>query len=116
MSRQSDEPLIHGICRQLDSAAQSIDAATRSRLNLARQQALRQGRPRAHSGWAWGGGLATAGATVLAFTLWYQNPEAGLAPDPMIEDIDILAAEEDLELIEELEFYHWLQQRGEGPV
>lgn len=107
----------------LDASAQSLEAATLSRLNRARQAALAtRHRPRfgrAFSGWAAVG--ASALAVALAFGL--QRPPA-VSPPPTDEatnraaaadaDDDLLAAE-DLEFLEDLDFYQWLDREGLSP-
>ena len=51
--------------------------------------------------------MAAAAAALLAVLVWQQQP--GDLPGVQ-EDWDILAGGEELELIEELEFYDWLEQ------
>lgn len=105
----------------LDESTQSLDAATLSRLNRARQAALEPRRPRA--GWAWSGLAAVgAGALALAIAVGLQRlpGEPASAPDADAParaaasedgDDDLLAAE-DLEFLEDLDFYQWLDREG----
>lgn len=104
----------------LDASAQSLDASTLSRLNRARQAALAAHRPRIGRAWS---GLAAIGASALALAVavGLQRPPAAPAspPDtdasaistPIVGDDDLLAAE-DLEFLENLDFYQWLDQEG----
>lgn len=95
----------------LDSSLQSLDAATLSRLNRARQAAL-VSRTRRRQ-WAWGGAFAGAGVGALALVLVF-----GLyrTPAPMQGQADTIAAigdeallgADDLALYEDLEFFAWL--------
>lgn len=111
------EPWTESVRRQLDEDAGHIDAATLSRLNRARQQALDAGLRAPRAGWRqWSLGLATvAAAALLALTPMLRVPQAPL-PAPAIDsgadDLELLAAGEDLELIENLEFYAWLEQQS----
>ncbi len=103
----------------LDEDVASYDAALLSRLNRSRQQALDQGlagRRRAmHSPWL---GWATATALLLAVVLSPWPPASGPAPAPTMdtaaagEDLELLLAADEIEVIEDLEFYAWLQQQS----
>jgi hypothetical protein len=102
----------------LDESAQSLDAATLSRLNRARQKALAR-RSGARRGWIAGGGLAAA-ATALVLALGLLHHAAappGVVDDPAAVDADPLASEDNLDLYENLDFYAWLdaqQQDSNG--
>ena len=93
----------------LDQSAQDLDAATCSRLNRARQAALAAApRGRRPPALLWGAALATASALGLAVVL-LRAPEPALPPLPIAtEDFDVIAAQDSLELYENLEFYEWL--------
>lgn len=100
-----------------------LDAATLSRLNRSRQQALAAATGRNRSGWRWtvwapAGALA---ASVLAAVLLLNLPtDTGMpvqvaataaGADAEQDPLELLAAGEDLELVTEadLEFYAWVQ-------
>jgi len=94
----------------LRDSAGELDAATLSRLNRARQAALAAGQPgiRRRPTWL----AAAAGATTLAFLVLVvrlvpgPGPESGVPADA--GDLDVLLADESLEMMEDLEFYTWL--------
>lgn len=99
----------------LDQSTASMDAQTASRLNRARQQALDLGlKPR--SRWAWPSlALATAASLTLALSLILRMPDTASLPtaaEDLSQDLELLAGNEDLELIENLEFYAWLEQQS----
>lgn len=101
----------------LDESTTSMDAQTASRLNRARQQALDQGlKPRAR--WVWPSlALATAASLTLALSLALHMPDTAPLPPAaaaadLSQDLELLAGSEDLELIENLEFYAWLEQQS----
>ena len=123
----------------LDEWEFDLDAATASRLNRARQTALGAlPGPSGTSAWrAWlGGGVVAAGLALLILRL--PNPVADLPPpsDPGLRpevvsvppvsalspelvaapDFEMLTDAERLALLEDLEFYAWLdaQDRGDG--
>ncbi len=121
--RGKDEPLARKAQELLRDSAEHLDAATRSRLTRARHEALAemgQGRrARVFSQWAPVGMVAAT--AVLAALLWIGEPvppgpgpdvatviaDRDLAPD-VATDLDLLLAEESLEMIEDLEFFTWL--------
>ena len=100
-----------------------IDGRTRSRLNQARQAALAAAaRPRRALWWS-GFGLmpaasAAAAALLVTLVLWHREP-AGIAPLPegqSVEDMDLLADSEALDLIEGWDgpFYEWAAAQTDG--
>jgi hypothetical protein len=110
----------------LDESAQVLDGATASRLNRARQAALAQRRtgiraPR----WYWSAGLATC-ALLLAVGVWQGRgtPSTTTAPIPIAastdagtvhaDDLDLLASGDNLEMMQDLDFYAWLDAQDTG--
>jgi len=100
----------------LRESATTLDGQTRSRLNRARQAALDElpaarGRGRAGYGWATAGVAAVAVLTGVLL----NNRAPVQAPVPLTEvpaaavDLDLLMAEEELEMLEDLEFFAWLE-------
>jgi hypothetical protein len=97
-----------------------LDGATRSKLTQARHRALQElERPATERQWlAWRPQAAAAALVVVAVGagwLFIDSP-APLSPvDAIAEvsDFELLLGEDDLELIEELEFYAWLEEQPE---
>jgi hypothetical protein len=108
----------------LDESTQALDAATRSRLNRARQAALAQRRSRWRGvGWLPAAGLACSGALLLGLAVWTTlraphdaMPVAPVAALPVAAAADALASDDSLEFYQDLEFYAWLdaEQDGDG--
>lgn len=113
----------------LDAEAQALDAATLSRLNRARQSALDSAlRPRTRwwSGWA----IAMPAAAMALMAIWLvPNVEApaptgdaalaeveALLIEPAAVDSEWLASDAPSELIEDWEFYAWLDQQQQVPA
>jgi hypothetical protein len=99
---------------ELDASVAALDAATLSRLNRARQGALDAARATRHASWRWPGLAAGAFAAVVAVALW-QVPRPAVAPDvvaPLADDLALVADGSDLELVEDLEFYAWLDAQS----
>lgn len=108
-----NDPIETRLRQALDERAESLDAATRSRLRRAREEALasaRPGRPFPAPAPLLAGGLALALLLVgvLAWRAWQAPP----AP-PAMEDLELLASGEELELYRDLDFYLWLEQEME---
>lgn len=120
-SQRREAPVLRDL---LDAEAAALDAATLSRLNRARQAALDAGlRSPAlpWQGWTWT--LPAAAVAVLA--LWLMPalmPSAAdsgpaladleaLLAEPAAADGELLASDAPLELIDEWEFYAWLEQQ-----
>jgi hypothetical protein len=94
----------------LDASAQSLDAATLSRLNRARQAALAQRQRKTRAWWLPAAGLAATCALVLAVVAWYPHPRGGVTPATRAAaaDVDVAAADDGIEFYQDLEFYAWL--------
>ena len=121
MNTPRNPPWVERALALLDQSAESLDAATLSRLNRARQAALAQHRRSAGLGWLIGAGLA--GATVallLAFGITHHgalSPAVSLLALEQGADAEVVAADDNLDLYENLDFYAWLdaeQQDGDG--
>lgn len=98
-----------------DSVA-GTDGPTSSRLTQARHRALRELGAPAH-GWQtrWlPAGLVAAAASILLVVMMGRLPDTapGLTTE-VATDLEILLDTDDLELIEELAFYAWLDEQPE---
>ena len=108
------------LSRQLRDSADTLDAATQSRLNISRHHAVAQMNRRTHwasrTGWVAAGAVAVA---VLAVSLWRNQPvpvqidaQTDALPAATVAlqapDLELLLADESLEMLEDLEFYAWL--------
>ena len=102
-----DDQMIARAKRLLDQSVADLDPSTTRRLQRARVAAL-EAKPIRRWWMVWASGLAMAGVGVLAVTLSMKPslPENHRAP--LFEDIDLVLSAENVELAEDLEFYHWL--------
>lgn len=103
MTEQDEKAFVGQVKQQLDQQADQLDELTTARLKAVRLRAL-ESAPGPRKLWIPAFGTATAAAIVLAVLLW-QNPSDMSGP---FEELDIIASGEDLELIEDLDFYDWL--------
>jgi hypothetical protein len=114
-----DERWTDAACRMLDESADDLDAATVSRLNRARHAALAASRTRRAPVWAWPALCAAVASAALAVLVWpvAQAPLETTPPGVIVAgDLELLAADAELALYEDLEFYAWLdtQQSSDG--
>lgn len=114
---ERDERLVEMVKEQLDAGVDALDDLTAARLRAMRLKAVESaegGRgwfrfPR----WVAVGGLATAAVAVLAVGLWVTDPprESTVAT---ADDIEIVAAQEQMQFYEDMEFYRWLAAQENG--
>ncbi|HEY0964148.1 MAG TPA: hypothetical protein VGE69_17500 [Pseudomonadales bacterium] len=108
-AQDADERLIAGIRRELDRSCDALDGHTLSRLNRIRHVALARRQSRATRLLLPFGGFVTACVLVLTVTLFMPGSlTESDDPVPPLEDIDILASNDSLDLYEDYEFYEWL--------
>lgn len=93
----------------------TLDGATASRLNRARQAALGARSAGRWAGGGWVPALSAAAVGALAVGLWLARengpPAPSLPPAGAAEsaaDLELLLAGDNLEMLEDLEFYTWL--------
>lgn len=102
----------------LDASAQGLDAATLSRLNRARQAALATlpSRSRWRTPLHWGLALAACAALALALRPQLQSPASLPADAVPPVDLSLLALDSEVEpaLLEDLEFYAWLDTQADS--
>ena len=100
-----------------DDSVARTDAATQSRLNRARQRAMAELDTGRHWSGAWlPAGVAAAAAVVLVTVMLGRTPDVGSELEATVTtdtDLQMLLTTDDLELIEELEFYAWLDEQPE---
>ena len=114
---KTDEKLARDAKQAFDQSVDGLDAATLSRLNRGRQAALSEGkRSPAFVGRQWLRWVPATGAAaaVLLVLVMQQGPgdvDVIAVPAP---DLEILLSEESIEMLEELEFYSWLDTEDES--
>lgn len=88
---------------------QTLDAKTRDALHAARLSALDHGSRKPLPGWIPATALASI-ALVVVGTFIYRGVNDVELPQVAADELAILASEDDLELLEELEFYVWFDE------
>jgi hypothetical protein len=101
-----------------DESVERLDGGTRSRLTQARNRAvdeLRNGAARRRWLFSPIGGLAVAAMAAVVMVVWTDafrsGDQTGVLP---LEDIDIVADSESLEMLEDMEFYVWIGDATSG--
>jgi len=103
-----------------DASVAALDGSTRSRLNQARHAALKQAQQRPRTVW-WMPALASAAlAMLVALILPRMQPQqqpldasSNTAEEVSLaaaDDLTLLMNDENLDLLEEMEFYTWLAE------
>lgn len=116
--KKTDEKMAEQAKEAFDRSVDGLDAATLSRLNRGRQAALAEA---AHPHQKWLQWMPATGvaAAVLLLVVTLQGPgdlDVISAPGT---DLEILLGEESIEMLEELEFYSWLDSQeleGDGDL
>ncbi len=96
----------------LDRSVTELDNRTAERLRRIRLAAVEQAgtdKPRwfAVHRWITAGGIAAFAALVLAVSVWVTVPRQ-IQPPGQVDDIEILTANDHLDIYENMEFYRWL--------
>lgn len=119
-ARTDDELLVTKAKELFDQSVEGLDAETRSRLNRGRHEALAQLRPGASYGqWLqWNQrslpAAGVAAAAVVAVLIWTGRTSVDdLTPPATASDLEILLAEDSFEMLQELEFYSWINFEAE---
>jgi len=105
---QEDEQFIARAKQVLNQGVAGIDHQTVLRLQQTRVAACAAGPTR---GWwiLWASGLAMASVAALTWLVWMKQPALIETHHvPALEDMDLVMSAENVELAEDLEFYHWL--------
>ena len=119
MKKPLDEDELTSQAKALfDDSVERLDAATLSRLNQCRQQALKEIRETGSGGewarWVPAGGLAAA--AVVAVVVWQGAPvEHSVPPAGSTTDFEIMLGEDSLDMLEDLEFYSWMDMASLDP-
>ena len=120
----ADDSFVEHAGRRLRDGVKTLDATTRSRLNRARRKALLELRDRSRmQRWIadqWGPAVGATFIALLAAGLWFgvgmqtasENMPMQTVAAPVdlgdLADLDMLLADENLEMIEDLQFYLWM--------
>lgn len=107
--RHNDREFESRIKAQLDEDLDALDPAISQRLQRARKDALDTLKPARYPIWQPAVGFALAILLVMAVVIWpWRQP--GSPSATALADFDLIAADDSLQLFEELDFYEWLAE------
>lgn len=105
--KDSNDTFIEHIHATLETSLDDIDAATQSRITQARYRALEQAGGKSQTQiWLTAGAVAT---TCIALVVFSLLPETQMENTMPVDDFDLIGNMDNLEMLEELEFYEWLE-------
>lgn len=93
--------------RVLDCTVREMDQSIVLPLQRGRLAALER-RPRRSAWIVWASGLAAASVAALAVYLWAPQPISQQHAAVPLDDFELVTSVENVELAEDLEFFHWL--------
>ncbi|MBT8067604.1 MAG: hypothetical protein KJO09_10215 [Gammaproteobacteria bacterium] len=101
-----------------DESVDALDGATLSKLNRSRHEALAQLQKPRHQWSRWMPATGAVAAILVAVVV-LQTPSAidDVAGISTVTDMEILLGEDSIEMLEDLEFYSWIDMaEAEGDV
>jgi hypothetical protein len=116
--KKTDEQLAEAAKQAFDQSVDGLDAATLSRLNRGRQAALAETRQPVRQWLRWMPATGVAAAVLLALVIQQGPGDVDVIAAPAA-DLEMLLGEESIEMLEDLEFYSWLDTEelaGDGDL
>ncbi len=116
--KKTDEQLAEAAKQAFDQSVDGLDAATLSRLNRGRQAALAEARQPVRPWLRWMPATGVAAAVLLALVIQQGPGDVDVIAAPAA-DLEMLLGEESIEMLEDLEFYSWLDTEelaGDGDL
>jgi hypothetical protein len=107
--KMTEKELEKRVCDHLDAGIENLDQGRVAALRRARQAALAQGGTATRwqlPCWLTPARLSLAAVTLLAVGLFTAVPQRTPSISP--EDLEVLSAPEQVELVQDLDFYRWL--------
>ena len=106
--KKSDEKFAREAKTLFDESVDKLDASTLSTLNQIRQRALAEAHTQPSQWLRWVPAAGIAAATLLVVMVILPDP-ASIQPVPAeVTDMEILLGEDSIEMLEDLEFYAWI--------
>jgi len=111
--KKSDEEFSREAKTQFDESVDQLDAATLSTLNQSRHRALAELHARPTQWLRWVPAAAMATVALLAVMVILPDPANNRTMPADITDMEILLGEDSIEMLEDLEFYEWIDMLEE---
>jgi len=106
--KKSDEKFAQEAKTLFDASVDKLDAATLSTLNQSRQRALAGLHAQPTPWLRWVPAAGVAAATLLAVMVILPDPASVQVVPAAVMDMEILLGEDSIEMLEDLEFYTWI--------
>lgn len=106
---QDDRQFESHVRAELEASLENLDPTVTRRLQQARHKALSEVKPVRFPVWQPAIGFAMATLLILAVVVWPVQ-EKVILPAPALVDFELIAADDSLQLFEELDFYEWLAE------
>jgi hypothetical protein len=99
--------------QSLDHSIEELEPATVDKLNRIRQDAIREPVTKARRlPLAWWGPAGSVVTALVVAAVWLSGPEP--APSFAMNDMELLTSEEDLEMMQDIEFVAWLMEQEDA--
>jgi len=97
-----------------DASVDELDAATLSTLNQSRQRALAEAHSPHRELMRWVPAAGVAAAVLIGVMVTLPDPGSTEVMPTALADMEILLGEDSIEMLEDLEFYSWMDMADEG--
>ena len=111
---KSDEKFAQQAKELFDASVEELDAATLSTLNQGRHRALAAAESQRPALLRWVPATGVAAATLVAVMVILPGPSEVEVMPTAVTDMEILLGEDSIEMLEDLEFYSWIDMADEG--
>lgn len=114
MMNRADKKFVQDTKDLFDASVDNLDAATLSKLNHARHQALDAIRSRRAARLRWIPAAGAVAAVLVAVLILSPGPGDVTVMPAAVTDMDILLDDDSLEMLDDLEFYSWIDAADAG--
>jgi len=112
--KKSDNEFAQQTKDLFDTSVEKLDAGTLSTLNRARQRALAEAEARPVGLLRWVPATGVAAAALVAVMVILPGPSEIEIQPTSVTDMEILLGEDSIEMLEDLEFYSWIDLAEDG--
>lgn len=102
------------IKNELEQSTDTLDASVQSRLYAARRRALasyKGSQEWSYRRWPiWTSAVAATAVLSLSVLFWQQSGNQAVLPELAAGDMELITNSEEFALLDELEFYQWLEE------
>ena len=112
--KKSDNEFAQQTKELFDASVEKLDAGTLSTLNRARQRALAETESRPAGLLRWVPVTGVAAAVLVGVMVTLPGPSEIDVQPTSVTDMEILLGEDSIEMLEDLEFYSWIDLADEG--